>query len=419
LTDKFVKNAPPPTDRPQVDYWDAATPGFGLRVTSEGVKTWTIIYRVDGKQVRQSLGRYDGVSLADARKKAADIREMLDRGKDPRLEAERERRKEQQARADTVAMISDQYLKAIGVVGGGSSRRKKRVLRQGDEIKRIHNKYIVPKFGDRPVADISRRELADWLDSMADRAPVMANRVLGRLSRFFDWATARDIIPASPAAGIERPEKEVPRDRLLTDAEVREIWTAAGEIGFPYGRMVQFMLLTATRLQEATHMQRDEISGDIWTIPAKRQKSNVDHAIPLPPPAIKLLDELPTTGHWVFPSWKTGRPIGGTSSYKMLLDSTILANRQKVDSKAKPMPDWVLHDFRRVVRSGMSALRIDAEVAERCLGHVPKGLRRVYDRHTFLSEKRHAFAAWAQQLQSIVNPRPPASVVMLRKTQHL
>src|SRR5215813_6874146 len=98
LTDKFVKSAPLPTDRPQVDYWDAATPGFGLRVTSEGVKTWSIIYRVDGKQVRQSLGRYAGVSLADARRKAADIRETLTTGKDPRVEADRERREEIQAR---------------------------------------------------------------------------------------------------------------------------------------------------------------------------------------------------------------------------------------------------------------------------------------------------------------------------------
>jgi arylsulfatase A-like enzyme len=115
LTDKFVQTAPGPTgDARQCDYWDAATPGLSLRVTSEGVRSWTVLYRIDGKQVRQTLGRVPGVSLADARRRAADVRDLVATGKDPRQEVERERQEQVQARADTVAAVIQRYLASIG-----------------------------------------------------------------------------------------------------------------------------------------------------------------------------------------------------------------------------------------------------------------------------------------------------------------
>jgi integrase len=418
LTDRFVKTAPPPGGGlRQVDYWDAVTPGFGLRVTSEGVKTWSIIYRIDGKQVRQSLGRYDGVGLADARKKAAAIREQLAAGKDPRIEADRHRREEVQARADTVGAVIGQYLRHTGVTAEATAGRKKRrgrVLRDRtrNETQRIMERYVIPALGDRPMRDVSRRDLVKLIDDVADHnGGSMANSTLVRVRALFNWAVARDVINGSPCSGIKPPHQEAPRDRLLTDDELREIWNAASVMGGPYGAMVRFLLLTGTRRAEAANMTRDELDGDVWVIPAARQKSGIVHAVPLPTLAKEIIDSLPNTA-WVFPAARGGRALKGFPHFKAELDRRLREARQQADPKAKPMPGWTLHDLRRAMRSGMSALRIDAEIAERCLAHVPERLRRTYDRYSYIEEKRHALAAWAQRVESIVNPKPPAPRVV-------
>jgi integrase len=401
LTNKFVETAPGPTgDAKQCDYWDAATPGLSLRVTSEGVKSWTVLYRVDGKQVRHTLGRYPGVGLADARRKAADARELVASGKDPRREDERQQAAEAQARADTVEAVVQRYLASIVEFELPGSKRKPTRLRSGREIARIFNRYIVPAIGRQPMKDVSRRRIVEVLDTIADQnGGAMANRTLGQIRRLFNWAVSKDIVAASPCTAIERPAREVPRDRKLSDDEVRRVWKACDLAGAPYGAFVRFLLATGVRRSEAAFMTRDEIDGDVWVIPARRQKSNVEHAVPLSPLAKDVLADL---GPTLFSS------LSGFSSRKAWLDRIIAADG------GGPMEPWALHDIRRVVRSGLSALRVDAEIAERVLAHVPARLRRTYDRHSYIDEKRAALEAWARRLQAIVDPAPAGNVVSLR-----
>jgi integrase len=411
LTNKFVETAPGPTgDGKQCDYWDAATPGLSLRVTSEGVKSWTVLYRVDGKQVRHTLGRYPGVGLADARRKAADARELVAGGKDPRREDERQRAAEAQARADTVEAVVQRYLASIGEVEVPGSKRKPQRLRSGREIARIFNRYIVPAIGRQPMKDVSRRQLVELLDKIADQnGGAMANRTLGQIRRLFNWAVSKDIVAASPCTAIERPAREVPRDRKLSDDEVRRVWAACDLAGQPYGQFIRFLLATGVRRSEAAFMTRSEIDGDVWVIPARRQKSNVEHAVPLSPLAVEIINSLPNRGGTVF-ALEGGGPMSGFSSRKAWFDNIVAADG---DGAMEP---WALHDIRRVVRSGMSALRIDPEIAERVLAHVPARLRRTYDRHSYLDEKRVALEAWARRLQSIVDPTPKGNVFELRAT---
>jgi integrase len=238
------------------------------------------------------------------------------------------------------------------------------------------------------------------LDEIHDRnGPAMANRTLGQIGRLFSWALSKDIVTGSPCSGIERPGQEVPRDRKLSDDEVRRVWKACDLAGPPYGAFVRFLLATGVRRSEAAFMTRDEIDGDVWVIPARRQKSNVEHAVPLSPMAKEILADL---GPALFSS------LSGFSSRKTWLDKIIAADGHG------PMEPWALHDIRRVVRSGMSALRIDPEVAERVLAHVPARLRRTYDRYSYLPEKTQALEAWARRLQSIVDPAPKGNVFELR-----
>ena len=423
LSDRFIKSVKPPVPvspatTAQADYWDAATPGFGLRVTDKGIKSWTILYRLGSKQVRQTLGRFPGVSLADARRKAADVRERVAKGKDPRLEEDRQRREEEQARADSVAAVAEKYLQSIGTSSttGPEKRSSKRgrtrrgtILRTGGETKRILKKYVAPAIGNLPMRDVTRRQLVELLGDIADNhGGVMANRTLAQVRRLFGWAIGQDIIDQSPCVGIEKPAQETPRDRLLTDVEINRVWAACDKIGQPYGSFLKFVLLTGVRRAEAGNATRSEIDGEVWVVPARRQKSGVDHAVPLARMATEILESMPKAGAYLFKSTQNDGPMRAFADFKERLDKIIAADGQGA------MAPWTVHDLRRVVRSGLSALRIDKDISEKVLGHVPEGLRRTYDRYSYLDEKRAALEAWARRLQSIVDPAPKGNVFELR-----
>jgi integrase len=431
LTARFVENVKPPTAG-QVDYFDATLPAFGLRVSKDGTRSWFCFYRIDGKQVRQTIGRYvslaDGMSLADARKAAGQIFDAVDAGRDPRLEAQQERAAARRERANTVQAIATLYLANIGASAAPAEpettprkvRRKGTTLRSAKEIKRTLEKYILPEIGDRPIADIRRGELIDLFDAIADNhGGVQANRALAWTRRMFGWAIARDYIGASPCVGIERPAEEIERKRDLSADELREIWAACDAVGYPAGPLIQLCFATGVRRSEAGFMGKSEVNraAGVWVIPAARQKSGVDHAVPLSPLALRILDKLlEFTGPYVFTTTGGQKAFQAIDAAKVEIDRLILETRRKADPKAEPIAHWVLHDARRAFRSGLAAAGIDREIADFCLGHVPQKLRRTYDRHSYLPEKRHAFNVWGARLEEIINPpKGGAKVVRMRR----
>ena len=206
---------------------------------------------------------------------------------------------------------------------------------------------------------------------------------------------------------------ELARDRILTDDEIRKIWRAAGDMKNAFGPLCRFILLTATRKNEAAHMRRDEIEDraievggrksttEAWTIPAARNKSKRDCVIPLSGAAKGILDKLPVIGDGKRVFTHDGVTfIGGFSKFKTALD------------KASGVTGWRLHDLRRTARSLMSRARVESDIAERCLGHVINGVRGVYDRYEYLPEKQLAFEKLATTLAAIIDPK--ANVVAMR-----
>src|SRR5262249_37421257 len=125
----------------------------------------------------------------------------------------------------------------------------------------------------RPIRAVTRREIIDFLDDVADRkathpktgeplgGPIMANRILATLSKLFMWAISRDIVPASPVVGIAKPGKERKRDRVLSDDEIRDVWAASSAIAAPYGQFVRALLLSGRRREAVAMMRRSEIDG--------------------------------------------------------------------------------------------------------------------------------------------------------------
>jgi integrase len=221
----------------------------------------------------------------------------------------------------------------------------------------------------------------------------MADRCLAYLRRILNWHAARsDDYKTIIVRGLARTKAaDLARDRILTDDELRSVWNAAKALNNGFGPLVRFILLTASRRDEAARMRRSEIDGDIWTIPASRNKSKRDVAIPLSGAAQAILDGLPVIGDGGLVFTRDGeRAIGGFSKFKKKLD------------EVSSVTGWRLHDLRRTARSLMSRADVDADIAERCLGHVINGVRGVYDRYSFLKEKRTAFEALAAEIKRIV-----------------
>jgi integrase len=186
---------------------------------------------------------------------------------------------------------------------------------------------------------------------------------------------------------------------------------ACGAWCFDLSTSAFFKKYTATRRNEAAEITRAELNGKDWIIPAKRSKSKRSFTLPLSDAARAILDEMPVLGspQGYFFTTNGEKPLSGFSLLKRALDKRILALR---DPKAPKLLRWTLHDLRRAARSLMSRAGVHPDTAERCLGHVIGGVRKVYDRHDYDAEKRAAFEALAALVERIVNP-PSDNVVSI------
>jgi integrase len=387
LSPIFVARAQAEPGAERSIYWDNDLPGFGLQVTAAGAKSYVCQYRAKGRSRRLAIKAT--LKLGEARKEARAILGQVAKGHDPLAE----RRQREQAAENTLRSVCEYYF-----------HREGKKLRTVRERQTTLARLVYPRLGARQIDDIRRSELVRLLDRIEDEnGPVMADRTLAFLRKVMNWHAGRSDVFRSPIVrGMARSKPaERARERILTDDEIRKVWSAASTLNNAYGPLVQFILTTAVRKNEAARMQRAEISGDIWTIPAARNKTKRDHVVPLSKAAQSILGAVPVIGDGSLVFTHDGkRAIGGFSKFKKRLD------------QASGVTGWTIHDLRRTARSIMSRAGIDSDVAERCLGHVIGGVRGVYDRHSFLGDKALAFEKLATTIEGIVNPRD--NVVALR-----
>jgi integrase len=374
LTDRFCQHAKVRDGEVQTDYFDEQTAGLALRVSRQK-KSWTYLYTAaNGKRRRLTIGTYPATSLASVRGKVDLLRSEIEAGIDPKPLA-----------PDTLQAVCEEYI----------SREGKR-LRTAHYREQQINRLIYPAFGHRPIGEIKRSEIVRWMDQIQDEnGPVMADRTLAILRKIMNWHAARSDEFRTPIVrGMARTSStERARDRILTDEELRSIWNAAEGV---YGGLVRFILLTAARRSEAAEMRWTELEGGTWTLPAARNKTQVDLVRPLSKAALALLP--PKLNEWVWTI--NGKPLNMFSIRKRALD------------EASGVNGYTFHDCRRTARSLMSRAGVPPDHAERCLGHVIPGVRGVYDRHEYHSEKAHAYEALASQIDRIIRPR--ANVVGIK-----
>ena len=391
LTDAAVKRLKAP-DIGRVEYWDAMLPGFGLRITDKGAKSWVVMYRMGGRLRRLTLGSYPAISLKDARREAGKAMRDVAQGNDPATMKAIARRQ----RADTFEEIAEEFIE----------RYVKRNTRSWKATESILKRNVISAWGVRPIGEISRRDVIEALDKVMDRGePYAANRLLAAVRKLFNWALERDIIETSPVANIKAPGREVQRERVLSEGEIKTLWEACERAGYPYGPLVKMLLLTAQRRDEVATMRWSDIEPEakLWTIPREHTKADRAHEVPLSPLALEILEALPRfAGPYIFTTTGGERPVSGFSKGKKSLE------------KLSGMEDWRLHDLRRTAATNMAGLTVPVDTIGRVLNHAQRGVTAVYDRHSYLPEKCRALDVWASKLASIIRPRDDEKVVQLR-----
>jgi len=398
-----------------------------IRVGKSGKKSWSMLYRVvqpDGKRgemKRFGLGAYPKVSLAEARTKARLALEQADDGIDPAAVREEEIEK-RQTRAfevvlerfvelhvkqntkegrfarDRAAML--ERAKADGTIK--QLKGPKRALGR-PAAERIIADNALPHWRGRSVETITRAEIHDLLDDVIAEEGVALTRELRKhLTKMLNWAADRGYMPASPMSGLRRPELGYSaRERVLSMEELRRVWDAAGDLGYPFGPAYRLLILTGQRRSEIAEMERPWIDRELRAVetPAARYKTGVAQVYPLSEPAWALVEGLPhwNAGDCMFSTTGGERPISGFSKAKERLDEKIAERDEKARAKGldvPPMEGWTVHDIRRSVATHMARLGIAQEHIERVLGHVVAGVAGTYNRYSYLDEKRAALEKW-------------------------
>ena len=420
LTDRSINRKPPASG--QIEIWDSVVPGFGLRISYGGKRTYCIMTRINGRQVRRTVATTATHTLAEAREAARDMLRDAAKGIDSKDCERIERREAQKARRDTFGAIAALYMQEHG------SKRK-----SGGELQRKLDKDILPEIGHLPITDVTRADIKDLLLKKAATSPVAANRLLALVRPIFIYAMDEERLDSVPNFRKLTAE-ETPRDRVLADDEIRDVWRGCLRLGYPYGHLVRLALLTAQRRGEISGLVRDELNGDGWKLPSERSKNRQGHLVPISDLAQSILDDCPrmNSTELVFAGTRRverdGRGVveacelAGWSKAKARLDRAIMDIRREDAEKAgadpdkvKPLAHWTVHDLRRSAATGMQSIGFSDEVIDRVLNHVLSGVRRTYNRFPRDPQKKKALEAWAKHVEGIVAGKAaPSNVVDLR-----
>jgi integrase len=393
-TDIAIRNLKPADKRQE---FSDATPGLYVVVEPSGFKSFAVRFRFNGKPKKLSLGN---ISLAAARKAAGDALFEVKQGRDPTDARKQLKAQRKAVEADTLAAIAEKYFAIeCGLRRDGENLTFNDKLRSASRRFADIERLVLPVLGKKPISQIKRKEIVALLDDIAiENGETVADLTLRFLSRIFNWHAVRDEDFRSPLVkGMARTKpKERERKRILTDEEIRKVWTITEQGPFP--AFVKFLLLTAARRNEGLGLTWDEIKNGVWELPASRNKTKQPLARPLSAAALALIEsQRRDSGALVFATNN-----GGTTKAKF--------------DAATETSGWTLHDLRRTARSLMSRAGVDSDHAERCLGHVIGGVRGVYDRHKYLPQMQHAYDELAALIQRIANP-PKGNVTALRKNK--
>jgi integrase len=356
LTDLTIRKLPaPPTG--QKAYYDDSIKGFGIRVSSKGTKTFTLLYGDPRK--RMTIGRYPILTLSQAR-----------------TEAKRILAKDQLGISEPVSMT---FLAAY------NQFKQQHMTTYAKTTFKAYARYYelhCTKLFHRPLHTLEIKDITSIIDKLK---PSEANHTFRAIRTFLNWCKKRGIITSAPTDVLSQPYKEKTRDRFLTDAEIQALWKNTDYS--PFGTFVRMLLLTGARRAEVATLKLEHINDE--TISFLNTKNKLDHHLPITALTKIHLEKMASNTPYLFPANRAEKPISGFAKMKEILD-------KKMD-----IPHWTLHDLRRTTATHMAQLQVQPHIIERVLNHSTgtiSGLGKIYNRHTYFNEMKSALTLWHSKI---------------------
>jgi len=366
LTDMTVQKLIVP-DRGQKFYPDDTLRGFGVRVSQGGSKTFVVL--VGAERRRTTIGRYPIVTLAQAREKARTILAERQLGIAPKP-------------SPTFGVVREEYL-------AHRDDRLRTATRQAD-------RYLFKPFArlsQTQIADIEAVSIERVLDAMD--APTTRRHAFIRLQGLFRYAVRRGYLERSPMERLDCLPQPDARERVLSDAELRQVVEAARLYGYPYGTIVQLCAVLGQRRQQIGAMRAQFVDFETMTItwPPELMKTGRRHTIPFGPTTKAILEGTAPNDEGLYFASRVNSPFVGWSYHKARFDRTC------------KVPDFRLHDLRRTLATRWQEMGIEIAATEKYLSHsaVTGGLIGIYQRSAYLEQMRAAVLAWEAKLQALLS----------------
>ncbi len=368
LTDLAVRKLPL-SEHGQVTYWDELTPNFGVRCSSRS-KSYIVL--LGKKRRRTTLGRYPDLSLADARKQAKQLLATSALEGDTLF-------------ASQSASVSFGEAKAR-FLEDNQRRNKPRTF---NDYKRLLDRHF--NFsGD--VQSVERKQVMKVISGLS-ATPSEQSHAFVAIRTMMNWCVRHGLIEHSVVPPMK--QKTVERTRVLTDEELRRVYQRARETPFPFGPIVQLLLLTGQRRMEVGQMRRSWITDNSVTFPEGFAKNKREHRFPLSPMAQAVVDALPETGELLFPA--------ATNFEKPF--TTFAWHKARFDEALDDLAPYTLHDLRRTFATIHAKLGTPIHVTEKLLNHVSgtiSGVAAVYNRHSYFEEMQAAMVEYDGYIDAVI-----------------
>lgn len=367
LTDIAVRKLSLP-ERGQITYWDETTPGFGIRCSQKS-KSFVVMF---GERRRlKTVGRYPALSLAEARKAA---RRFL-------VEVE--------AAPSSAEMPSVSFAEAKeAFLKDCAARNKPRTV---SDYTRLLNRHFTFRTDIRAV---TRQQIMKVVSSLSS-TPSEQTHAYVAIRVLMNWCVKHGHLDYSPVPSMTRTASS--RDRVLDENELKAVYLRSLESPYPYGPIVQLIILTGQRRSEIVALRRSWIEEDTVVFPQGFTKNKREHRLPLPPTAQTLIHGLPETGDLLFPSRTNPvSPFNGWGKCKVRFDEPL---------RIEP---YTLHDLRRTFSSNMAMLDVPIQVTEKILNHISgtiSGVAAVYNRYSYRDEMKAALTEYEQYIAKLTGTR--------------
>ena len=392
LSDKEIKQAKPKA----AEYGLSDGNGLILRIRPTGSKTWMLNYIRPYVKTRTNftLGSYPEVSLAQARKKALEARELLAQGIDPKQE------RGQQA-AEQAALVEHTFER----VAADWFAIKKESVTEGhaNATWKSLERIVLPAIGKLPISQITAPLMIQTLKPTEARGSLeTVKRVTQRVNDVMTFAVNTGLIHANPLAGIKAAFKKPKKEHMpaLSPNELPELVNAINHANIKKVTrcLIYWQLHTMLRPKEAAlaKWENIDLNAKLWSIPSQDMKMKRPHEVPLTDELIEILDILrPISGHlkYLFPSDINPQKRANEQTVNMALKRMGFAGRTTA------------HGLRSLASSTLNEQGFDADVVEAALAHIDKNqVRSAYNRTTYLERRRVMMAWWSQHIVNALKP---------------